>query len=170
MFDDIYINQISNSNFVLLKKNGNNLTKYIFDTPILNMPFGIEEYKNKYIINIEFDNNITKKFYDDISEIDNYFRCLNSIESNNNNIIDLSNKSYYPIINNRRNDCNSLMRTHIKKNRNKIITICKNDSKEISIFDIDKKQKAIFELELNNLWVFNDKYGILTNINKIILC
>ena len=36
--------------------------------------------------------------------------------------------------------------------------------------DINKNHKAIFELELNNLWIFNDKYGILININQIQLC
>ena len=69
VFDDIYINHISDNNFVILRKDGNNLIKYKFDTPNLNIPFGIENYKNKYIINIELDNNndTIKKFYDNIS-------------------------------------------------------------------------------------------------------
>jgi len=143
-FYNIYVEE--NNKNKLIKINVNNV----------NFPFGIEEYKNKYVINFEVnDNESCKKF----TEI------INKLERNIINLIDhevdvksvLYTKENYP----------TKCRAYIKKNKNKIITVYKLNNKEVSLFEIQKNESYNLELEISGIWKYKNTSGLYINISQI---
>ena len=159
MIEDIQVIKSTNK-FHLLNINENGVFKTIkLFLKNVELPFGVEEYKNKYIINIELSNN---------SEYEKIIRLL---EKNIHAILDLD-------IEYDRIDLNSvfhkkpkhklLCRTNIKKTKNKIVIIFVNkNNEEISIFDIPKNLNCNIELEISGIWKHKFNYGIYIHVISI---
>jgi hypothetical protein len=155
MLNEILISNDS-SNFFKLFIEENNKTKTIrfFVNEIL-LPFGLEEYKNKYVINFELNNNKSSKEYESL---------IRKIEKNITNLIeeeDLEVKSIFY----KKKNLPVLCRGYIKKNKNKFITLYKNkDGTEISLFDLKKNEIYNIELEISGIWKYGKSAGLYINI------
>lgn len=184
---------LKNIKYVPIKKKSHgiyhNNKKIVFNTPPMLIPFGIEEYNDKMIMNLEFINyekGMMKRFYDDIVKLDNYFKKINTIE-NHENIIKLENKEYKSMVK-IRNNFPPHLRVHLKKNKNMIITKFYSNEKEhrkyetinkqghnnyygkpLSYMDIKKGDKCIAEIELTSIWNHEKSYGLLFSVKKIII-
>jgi hypothetical protein len=143
-FYNIYVEENNKNKLIKIKVNN------------VNLPFGIEEYKNKYVINFEVnDNESCKKF----TEI------INKLERNIINLIDhevdiksvLYKKENYP----------TKCRAYIKKNKNKFITVYKLNNKEVSLFEIQKNESYNLELEISGIWKYKNTSGLYINISQI---
>lgn len=153
MIDNILISDES-SNFFKLFRSENNNTKPIrlFINNIV-IPFGLEEYKNKYIINFEIN--------DTSKEFENFIRNLerNIPEYIENEDIDIKSVFY------KKQNFPLMCRGNIKMNRNKFITIYRNnENKEMSLFDLKKKLTYDLELEVSGIWKYRNTSGIYINI------
>jgi len=172
IFENIHISSLNDKTYVINENKDGKLKKYVIKTPIMKMPFGVEKYQDKYIINLEFTDKTTdvmKHFYNLLTDIDNYFRSLQGINVDGK-FITLKDKSYYSCIKKRPNDYDPLLRTNIKKNKNIIITEIKGrDGGPITLFDLKPNNQIIAFLEINSLWINDDKYGLYYNIKRISL-
>jgi len=156
------------------------IRKYLYEvitieTPPMKIPFGIEKYNYKEILNIEFSdmekNNTMYNFHAKMSQIDNYFAGL----SYKKNIIDksrisrnilqeLTNKSYTPSVKVRPHKFDSLLRIYTKKN----ISFHDPDGRYIDKNDI-KSKSGIFILNLSSLWISKYNYGLIWSIDDGVL-
>lgn len=134
--------------------------KLSFTTPIVNIPFGLEKYQKKYYINMEFTNvktnNYIYNFMATIQTIDNYFRNLQSI-----NNIDLTKLKYYSCFKERPEQYDPMLRTMVKCN-----VEIESDYPN-TIFDIEKGTFINCIIEIDNLWIYDDTYGLQWVIKKI---
>lgn len=138
------------------------MTKLIIKTPIIEIPFGIELYNNKEIVNIltKNDNNDNHNFINFLKRIEKIF-----INSNNKNINfknDIIDKKYISTV--KKSNQNILLRTHCKNTD--IYTII--DNKKIPV---EKKllnnKKCICDIELSNIWFYGDNYGIMWSLLNV---
>ena len=149
--------------------------KVLFKTPLMTIPFGIEKYFFKDIINLEFLNyekdNICKNFYSLICQIDNFMSKIlwnnkfqNELGLEDNFINELKNKKYLSCIKIRPNNFDPLLRTHLSKKGNQINTqfFTEDIDKKKSLININNLEKKIgyFVIELSSLWINNDNYGL----------
>lgn len=164
--------QKSKNNFKIFKKSGDKLEKIRLISPTVLIPFGIEKYKNKEIINIEFTDlhksNEMYNFYTNIKQLDNYINKLSydnelkkKLNNNyfNNEIINcVNNKTYISCIKERPNNFNPLLRVHIKKNK-----IISTNNIPLDTTKI-KNKLCIVDIEVDSLWFTSTGYGL------VILC
>jgi len=174
LFDIIFIKQ--RNNYRLYINNNNNNSRIILRTPLMNIPFGVEKYKYKDILNLEFSNVNTNKMYNfltAIKQIDNFFINImtNDIKYKIKNKLpynlleNIKGKSYVSCIKYRKN-FDSLFRTHLRKTKNNIKSIFKDtDDRLLNIMDL-KTNNGNFNIELESLWISNDSYGIIYYINE----
>jgi hypothetical protein len=160
---DFLYKKISNNSFHIISSES-----IIYKLPISAIPFGISNNDNKYVINLSINNknDFGSTFLDNINQIETYFQGLDFIVDNDNNKILLSNKKFCSCIK-QNNDFFPLFRSHIKKNKNMIITKFFINTKPITIFDIKPKSKCKGEIELGSLWFNNDSYGLIWFIREL---
>lgn len=129
------------------------------------IPFGLEKFNNKHILNLEFDKNINTH--------NNYISVLTSLE---NKII---NKTYETEINVESNLVNKsftksikdsilgfILRTHLSDSTE--IFILKKDLSKMPIEKENLKGTNVnIELTLKGLWINDEKYGLYWNVNNI---
>tara|TARA_Y100000589_G_C27087459_1_gene602422 strand:+ start:171 stop:638 length:468 start_codon:yes stop_codon:yes gene_type:complete len=125
-----------------------------FEIENVYVPFGLEEYNNKYVLNLELDVN---------SDV---YKIIRKLEGNINEILN----DNYEIKSNfhKKPKYNILLRTNIKKNDNMIITKYIIEDKEISIFDLLSKNKYNLHLEISGIWTFKNNAGLYINITQIL--
>lgn len=164
------LEKITNNEIQFLKKK--NVYKMQYDdknikilSPKLKIPFGVENFNNKLILNLELDknkNNDTHNFSSIIKSIENYLINLDRICD-----VELKNFTYCSSYKNRPDPFCPLLRTSIKKYGKKILTkICsKSDLK--TLHDIKKNDYISVLLEIESIWVYGDKYGINWTLNTI---
>ena len=115
---EFFFKEIKKNKYQLLQINDDlTMNKINFIGYNLYSPFGIEEYNNKFILNLEISkNNDLIKF---LRELDNFLININSFKIKDK-VINLNNMDYYPILKNRK-DKKPIIRTHIKitKKKNK---------------------------------------------------
>jgi hypothetical protein len=129
------------------------------------IPFGVEKFNNKHILNLEFDKNINTH--------NNYISVLSSLENKiNNKIYDteinvesiLVNKLFTTSL--KESILGHILRTHITDSTEIFIL-----KKDLSKMPIDKENlkgtNVNIELTLKGLWVNDEKYGLYWNINNI---
>ena len=146
----------------------NNLIKFkkqlLIKLTQVNIPFGIEDYKNKLYLTIEtnedtsiqlnlLEENIKNKYLDFLQEIKNTVE----IELND---IDLTLNSFIK----KKNEKTSLIKFKIKTYRNKPII---NISNNKSCFEIEKNSKCDVILNIEGIWNFNNSFGLLAYIKTI---
>ena len=154
MFDEILISN-ERSNFYKIFNSVNDIPKPIrIKLHKINVPFGMEEYNNKYIINFEMN---------DSKNCINYINSIKKLEKNICNLIEVENLEIKSVLN-ERNDLPILSRAYIKKNRNKIITIFNDEDKECSIFEMKKNTLYDVEIEISGIWRYNNTGGLFLNI------
>jgi hypothetical protein len=167
-----FYNVIYNSPTVIL----NNL---IFETPWMDVPFGICQYnnndekqKNKYYIDLSFNNSSSQ------DELNNFYNCMNDIDDF---IIDFlyHNRHDLGLIGNVENYYSKQIRFN-KNNNNYPPTLKLKIFKGITkILDPDNnlvdfsthvragsRSKAF--IKCNGLWVFNNKFGMSWKVMKLI--
>tara|TARA_B100002019_G_scaffold264715_1_gene253734 strand:- start:161 stop:739 length:579 start_codon:yes stop_codon:yes gene_type:complete len=155
------------------------MKEIIFNTPNLNIPFGIEDYNNKKILNLEFKNiklnNNLYNLYSNIKNVESFFINLNKNENiikrpfPNNLLNDIKNKKFISSIKDKEN-FDPLFRIHLKKVKRKYLTTFKKkkNNEEILYHEI-KKMNGIFCICLKSLWISNDSYGLIWNLQSSIL-
>jgi hypothetical protein len=155
-------------------------SKIILYSPIIFIPFGIEYYNNKQILNIEVDsdkNNDLYNFYSLIYKIDHILQNLNN-DTNNDLIYDetirqnhksianlIQNKQFISCIKNGLKGY--LFRTYIPTNCG--LNIHSSDNTETYTMNQIKGRYAKVTIEIGNLWIMPDTYGYILNITDITL-
>ena len=117
------------------------------------VPFGLEEYNGKYVLNFEIGKN--KEFE----------KMIMKLEGEVNNL--LENTFDVKSVLSKRDGYNILCKGHIKKNRNKIISKYIKDKNELSIFSLEKGKKYNLELEISGIWIYKNTAGYYINIINI---
>ena len=118
------------------------------------IPFGLEDYYNKLVLNFEMDDSENCKEYEkNIRQIEKHISELIEDE-------DIEVKSVFY----KRNDLPTLCRAYIKKNRNKIITIYKLDDIDTPLYELKMKERYNIEIEVSGIWRHQKTAGIYLNI------
>ena len=118
------------------------------------LPFGLETYGKKYLINFEVD--VPSEFNDLIRKLESK---LGDLIGND----DYELKSVF----HKKPKYNLLCKAHLKSNNNMIITKYQINNNDISVFEIVKNKKYNLELEISGIWIFKNTFGLYININKI---
>ena len=156
--DNIKLVECKNG-YQLLYIDKNNFNKKIkITTPKLYVPFGIENFGNKLILNLEFSKYKTNNF------VYNFYAIIKSLEKY---VINLNKGLYTSCIKDRPEPYEPLLRANIKKYGKKILTNIVSKCNTKTLYDIDKNSYIHVELELNNIWLSNGKYGINWDIETI---
>lgn len=117
------------------------------------VPFGLEEYNGKYVLNFEIGKN--KEFE----------KMIMKLEGEINNL--LENTFDVKSVLSKRDGYNILCKGHIKKNRNKIISKYIKENNELSIFSLEKGKKYNLELEISGIWIYKNTAGYYINVINI---
>jgi hypothetical protein len=136
----------------------NNSEKIEIKIPTCTIPFGIETYNNKNIINCNIDitNNNIYNLLGIIIQLENYLNIFKYSPYNFKKSIE--NKKLYSNIKKNENTNNqNILRCHLKKNTKILNGI------------VEKNTKCSINLEIGNIWITEDKYGIILYINEIII-
>ena len=120
------------------------------------LPFGIEEYNNKYLINFEVD--ISSEFH----------KLIRKLESKLNELVEIVDcplelKSVF----HKKPKYKLLCKAYIKKTNNTFISKYLLNNKETSIFDLEKGKKYNLELVISGIWIFKNTIGIYIHLKKI---
>lgn len=142
-----------------IKINNGNL----FYTPIMYIPFGLEEYKNSYSMNLQFrniDNEIElEEFLDFIQRFEAKLKLLLNIDDSRLCSQLKFNGKYDPIL-----------YTKFIFKFNKIECNVKNqDGEFLNIYDLGKNKKVKCQLLLDKVWLFNNKYSYKLKVKEIIV-
>jgi hypothetical protein len=156
-----------------------NMSKLKLITPAIYIPFGVENFNGKDILNLE----VQKKTNDGINFINtmntfdriyHQFSDKSIIDENNKlpfvNIPqffpkEMSGKSYVTFF--KPSSLGRIVRTHLGKNT-EIYKIIDGAKIPVSFSEL-KGKNAICEIELNNLWIYGVTYGLVWGVSKIIV-
>lgn len=137
----------------------------IFKLKNIFLPFGVELYNDKYIINIEFlkTNNDHNNYFSIIQSLEKNI-IDNNFESDTNVNMSISNKKFFSSIKN--SQLGYILRSHITKTT-EIFILKSNGTK----YDLDKENlkhvNADIEISLKGIWINDESYGFYWNINSI---
>lgn len=153
MIENLIVKKENKDFYQINIKDENSFKNLVLDVKNVYLPFGLEEYNNKYCINFEIDNE--KEVY----------KLLRLLESKINELIelDIDLKSVF----HKKPKYNLLCKAHLKMNRNLFITKYFVNGKETSIFEIEKKKKYNLELEVSGIWTYKKSGGIYLNLKSI---
>lgn len=179
-----FIQQQNKNTFKIMYLNAEDqYKKIIYKTPIVNIPFGVEKYNFKDIINVEFTNlkgsNEVYNFYTQIKQIDEFLTNLNKEDNKDTHSVDFINNLNYELVNNIKGktyiSCirenkkyDPMLRTHVRKTKKMIKSKVYKNKKEFPILSM-KRDKGFFTIELGSLWISDDSYGIIIYFNGGIL-
>jgi hypothetical protein len=146
---DLNIKKVNDNTYRVCDKNNKLLTISI---PLINAPFGIENYNVNLEINMSKSNH--SQLLGDLYKLDNYLKSY--IENIDKNII------WQSSIKKRENWHHMLKARLAKKGLE-----CYKDKSYISIYDINLKNDCSIELVLQSMWIRNNYAGIIWEIKKI---
>jgi hypothetical protein len=137
------------------------------------LPFGMELYNNKHILNFEINidkNNDSYNFYALIYKFENILQNLDkneiddlNIKTNHQNILNLiKGQQFVSCIK------NGLKGYLIRSYINQGIEIKSNDGNYFT-FNQLKGQNVKLTIDIGNLWIMSDTYGYILNITNIII-
>ena len=141
-----------------------------FWTPVLKVPFGIDNEYNKYLLRLELNDNESdqKHFKKIILHIENLIKKKINVEEN----------EFKSVIRERQNN-NSLIETKIKTVKKIITTIIEYEDKDNNylktIFDLQKQSNVKIQVEIYGVWDYrtdkkeSNKIGLIIYVNKIIV-
>ena len=134
------------------------------------IPFNISKLYHKYNITIEINNNNQESLnvleINKYKDLENITNLLKIIDEN----INLDDLTFYSNITNKnyKNNNLDLLRLSIKTSKNGFITKYYDiQNNEKSIFDIKPQKYYKCEIECNYLWITNNKYGLVLNLNYV---
>lgn len=153
MIEEIVLKSKTSSFNQLLMKDDNNYKKIRINLKDCFVPFGLEEYNEKYVLNFEIGKN--KEFEEMIMKL----------EGEVNNL--LENTFVVKSVLSKREKYDKLCKGHIIKNRNKIISKYIKDNNELSLFELEKGKKYNLELEISGIWIYKNTAGYYINIINI---
>ena len=158
MIEDIILNKVKSNFYQINIKKGDNLSLLDLNLKGCLVPFGLEEYNNKYNINFEVDNQ------------NEFIYLIRLIEKNLLNLLEVNEDDEYEVssVFSKKKNHNLLCKSYIKKNKNTIISKFIKDKNECSIFNIEKMKKYNIDLEVSGVWIFKKKCGLYLNIKSII--
>lgn len=126
------------------------------------VPFKLSNYNNKYYLTIELNQNDlnNKNILEDYKLLESE---LFKLKSKNE---DLENLDFYSNIKTKsyKNNNLDLIRLHIKKSKNTILTKIEKKNGEATIFEIEEQKRYNCKIEINNLWINKNKYGVILNL------
>lgn len=153
-----------NKKFIsIILNNSSQIIKIKLDNIFI--PFGVEKFNNKLVLNLEFDKNINTH--------NNYISVLSSLENKINNKTYATEINVESVLVNKvftsslkESILGSILRTHITDSTDIFIL-----KKDLSKMPIDKENlkgtNVNIELTLKGLWVNDEKFGLYWNINNI---
>lgn len=188
LYNLILISQKNSTSYQVFHKDKyKNSSKLVFKTPYMRIPFGVESYNNKDIINAEFTKyqtyNPMYNFRAKILQLDSFIKNLSNDEDtamklleNNRCNLDLikgiNDKQFTGSVKPRPNSYDPHFRLHLKKSKHGVYTtsffkIGRNKVVDnINPKDI-KGKMAILEIELGTLWTTSTGYGLVWYLNSV---
>jgi len=153
MIENLLIKKEKKNFFQINIKDEKNFKNLVVNVKNVFLPFGLEEFQNKYCVNFEVDKE---------SE---FYTLIRLLESKLNELIDteVELKSVF----HKKPKFNLLCKGHIKKTKNLFITKFLKNNKEISLFELEKQKKYNLELEVSGIWIFRNSGGLYLNIKSI---
>ena len=140
----------------IVTNNGN-----MFYTPIMYMPFEIEEYRNNYSLNLQFrnidSNPDLEDFLDFIQRLENKLKSLLQIDDDEFTSQLRFNKKYDPI----------LFTKFIYKFNKLECNVTDNNNVPLNIFELGKNHNVQVKLLLDKIWKFNGKYSYKLKIKEL---
>jgi hypothetical protein len=141
-----------------------------FWSPILKVPFGIDNEYNKYLLRLELN--------DEEGDQQHFKKIILHIEKLIKKKLNLENIEFKIVIRDRKNS-NSLIETKIKTVKKIITTAIEFEDKDNNylktIFDLPKQSNVKIQLEIYGLWDYrnekneSNKIGLIVYVNKIIV-
>lgn len=170
-FDKIFIKKYKNGNFSLLTKTLNNKYKRIkIKFPSVYIPFGVERYNDKRIINFSFyGNNKNNTAYTNIFKLQTLNDKIKHIIASSEQI-DTDSKEYVPFYNVSTLEFDEEMGEQymIRCYASHTLTIIHKEYGEIDSKNI-KGHSCYIDVSIGSIWVHNDKYGCMLYVDKITL-
>lgn len=151
---DLNIIKINDKTYLILDKNKKN---HFFTIPQIKSPFGIEKFNNISYLNLELDSS-HYELYNDIIKIDKYFcEYVKNIDKNIEWVCSTRKKeSYLP-----------LWKIRIPKKNNKYLVKFENKLKSgITLSECNFKDYMNIKVNLNSLWIYNNKAGLVWNLEE----
>ena len=154
--------------------NTNKYSRMRFVTPNMFIPFGLESYQKKAIVNIEFpkNDNFSNNFLGDIQQIDKFFLGLKSESFREfyrlqipKDLIDNIEKKLYVSCLRQKDGFQPMLRTHAKTKGVSIQSVFYDSSQNVVPIGEIKKRYAKLTLEIGPIWYTNTSYGIVLYLN-----
>jgi hypothetical protein len=151
------------------KKKSHNIayegTKLTLKNIMASCPFGIENYKSKQIINLNLNNNNNENYNNlvQIKVIESFFEKEIATLLNKNPELEilLNNHDFSPCV-----KSNNYLRLHMKNTK----IFIKQGDQEYPAYSIDLKgMKIKADITLGELWYYEGKYGLVWNLDKIVI-
>jgi hypothetical protein len=139
------------------------LNKQIFDMKLdlISIPFGVEEYQGKQILNIEVDNEKHNNYLSRLEFIENK---IEQADFDPNIINILKNKTFTPTI--KTSLKGKTIRTHLMKNTDIYIKLKNGNKMNIDYTNL-KNSTANVLIELKGIWVTGTNFGLYWNVKDI---
>lgn len=139
-----------------LRKDSNTIT---FEMDNVKFPFGIEEYKKKLLINIEFykKDNETLTYINTIKQFEDNFNNLEGIPKKIKD--ELKDKLFK---NSLKDEKSPKLRCHFSNKGTKII-----DDEGDQFYDPINQRVGKIKITLDSVWIYNNSYGLLWVIDQI---
>ena len=149
----LVIDKERKGSYLLTLDVGNELKDIVIETPIVRTPFGIEKYKNKDVINIEF----TNKDHD--NEVHNFYSKIKGIEEV------LKEKLYIDDL----DICNMEFVTSVKQSGkyDPMLRVNITNDSEIPYDGCPKNTKLKAVIKLKKVWAWDDRWGLFYEIVRI---
>ena len=176
-FNRLYLKKKNrNSGFkVFIKSTNGQLKAMAIKSPKMNVPFGVEMYADKEIVNLEFtgihESNEMYNFHVKIQEIDRFFSRISydpkikdeyKIQSE---VLELLTWKEYINSIKIRKDFEPLLRTHLKKRKKIINSKIYKDNKLVETSALEEAS-GILTLILDSVWIKNGKCGLVWLISE----
>lgn len=173
-FDQLYFKKQGTNYKVFIKKDSG-LKPIGLKASKLNMPFGLEVYNHKEIINLDIPlkkgDNSVHNFHVNVSEIERFFnRCTyddkitEQYKIQKNFHQDMKLKEFVPCLK-KRSTFEPILRAHLKKQGSVIKTRFQKNGQRVSLDDL-KDASGEFIIILDSVWIKNGKCGLLWIISK----
>lgn len=124
--------------------------------PTCKMPFGVEEYNNSYVINLEW--------YDPDRKMKKIIKSFNKILKRFNKFIDQKHDIYESMTESN-NKKTFKLRTKILKHRNKLDIEVNHPEK--TIFEINKAEYINPVVLLDSIWIMKNRIGINIYLKEV---
>ena len=151
----LVVKKMNDSFYRLLIKKNKKTTMIKKDINNVKVPYGLEEYKGKYLVNFELSN-------------EKDIELINLIKLLENKIKDIFGNQEIKIKKILKETKDGvLVKGNVKKTKNVIVTKYFANNEEKPIFDLSKNSIVKLSLELSGIWKFKNTCGLFINIKTI---